>query len=1000
MPRHREKCALFALCLVLLAAGCKDPPQKSSFREDLITAFGPVGPPAGRLAGFPFQAAQPASGLDKARRRRILDVSSQIQHTLRRSPNPRLQGELALVELIQGRVDSAIAQLEDAVAQAPRDAVLLNDLSVAYLSRGSAAKDPYDEVLALDAAGRAMAGRPQIAAACFNRALALERLLVDNEASGAWVACVSTDSDERWRSAASVYSIGALGRRSPPRHAPDFAAARFEVLENLLPTWGAATLEGDPGQALDALHRARRYSDSIVRLSDDRSVASAVRFIDQASGRERMDQAQGLMLYRDAKERCRRGEPERAAARFGRSIALLRGSISGVWAEFGLAECAVQNDLDLGAARARLESLLPRVKTAESPAFLGHWHCLLGMMQSRQGDLPGARTSFEAMTASFTSAAEPVNIAMSYHLQGKTLSRLGQERDAWRLRRESLQLLRKSPKSRGRYLVLRDAAESAIIERRFLAALDFLNELAHVSMQVGLPEDQVEAKLWRARVLLKLERWPQASRDVQLCKEDLKSMEAPSRRERYRMEILALEAELESRIRPEPGIELFAEPIAYARNHGDVTGSVALLLRRARVAEELGRLDQVDADLALSTELIEQSWRSLAAPPRADVRAAAIDLYDAQISRAIQRGDHDMAFEISERALAFWNDRPESFERGALARCREKVAQGTPILLKYVQVDEGLYVWILDSHPPRFLPLSAESASLTELSLRFRNAPALSEAAILQLLDRSYDLLIRPIAAYLPADAPLVIVPDKTLSSLPFSGFHDQKVQRFLIQDHAITLAPSATFYCQATSVPSWSWDERTDILLVHPAAAPQLPGGVQEIAALRKLYPKAKVLTGSEVRRDTVLREIDQHRALHYAGHVAVNEMDPALSRLQLSNDGRSDLLAGDLLGRSFSKLDTVILAACRSVAFPSGAPQSTLGFAEPFLVGGASTVVGTLWDVEDDAAYPLLLKFHLALRRGNMPTGALREAQMSMLREGRPPRSWAAFVVVGRGA
>ncbi|MGZ8781683.1 MAG: CHAT domain-containing protein, partial [Thermoanaerobaculia bacterium] len=65
-----------------------------------------------------------------------------------------------------------------------------------------------------------------------------------------------------------------------------------------------------------------------------------------------------------------------------------------------------------------------------------------------------------------------------------------------------------------------------------------------------------------------------------------------------------------------------------------------------------------------------------------------------------------------------------------------------------------------------------------------------------------------------------------------------------------------------------------------------------------------------------------------------------------------------------------------------------------------GARAVVGTLWEIDDDVAAPLFLRFHERLRAGEVPAGALRAAQLAMLQSSDPrlrhPSSWSAVEVL----
>lgn len=70
-------------------------------------------------------------------------------------------------------------------------------------------------------------------------------------------------------------------------------------------------------------------------------------------------------------------------------------------------------------------------------------------------------------------------------------------------------------------------------------------------------------------------------------------------------------------------------------------------------------------------------------------------------------------------------------------------------------------------------------------------------------------------------------------------------------------------------------------------------------------------------------------------------------------------------------------------------------------FLVAGSRAVIGTLWDVDDEAASMAGRDLHRRLRSGARPSAALREMQLEMLASHDPtatkPAAWAAFQMYG---
>ena len=73
-------------------------------------------------------------------------------------------------------------------------------------------------------------------------------------------------------------------------------------------------------------------------------------------------------------------------------------------------------------------------------------------------------------------------------------------------------------------------------------------------------------------------------------------------------------------------------------------------------------------------------------------------------------------------------------------------------------------------------------------------------------------------------------------------------------------------------------------------------------------------------------------------------------------------------------------------------------MGLSRGFLYAGASTLVQSLWRVEDRSTARLMESFYRALVSGRPAGSALREAQRIVRAErGEHPFFWAPFQVVG---
>jgi CHAT domain-containing protein len=923
---------------------------------------------------------------------------------------------MALVRLGAGKPGEAVNLLEAAAsAESPERAGFLNDLAVAYLARGETLDQTRDFVRALDAAAEAAEIDPAMLEACFNRALALERLQLLTQAVPAWQDCAGRESDPAWKDEINRHVL-VLQQLSKPQKA-DLQAIRTEALEQILPDWGAAFLGGREGEAAASAARGQLSGRILSEKDNDFTVADIFEVIlretGRPSGRSRLaDLAKAALLYKDAQGafasyRCEAGKPwfEEARALFARLE-----SPMGPWAELGAIGCEFYADR-FDAVLARLHTL--QFNSARFPILAARWHWIKGMAHARQGDLRTSLREVEATVAYFNRTGEWENQGAGYQMLGEAYRLLGDEDEAWRYRVQALTLLRNTPNSRRRLMLLRDAGESLLSEERSHAASLFLGEAVRVASGSNDVRDYAEMLLWHARALAQLGRFESAWLQLQKARQQAAGVEEPNLRERALADIGFAEADLESRRAPERALPLFEEPYAAYRRKGHVLPQATLLLHRARLARSLRLPDRELADLDEGIGLFERQWQSLDQDKdRVSFLGTAQELYDARILHEIERGDPAAALEYSERARAFWTETSGSVDASWIRElspappqprlCTVAGREALPenvALLEYALAGDRLFSWLIRCNHVRFAVSSASAGQVTDVVRLLRKAAQSGSPERFQELGEiAYDLLLRPAVRDLPPGVALVIVPDKDLHGVPFGALRDRATRRFLVEDREVSIAPSATFFRTALDEPGDLVDPE-DALLVNPVN-PDLRESGREIEDLRRIYPKSEVLDGSGASREAILSALDEHWLFHYVGHAVVHPVHPFQSYLPLGPEGAEEITLQDFQGRSFRRLDLVVLSACSSIGAAPIRGGGFLGLARPFLSGGVRSVVGTLWDIDDKASRTILTDFHQRLRAGSSPAAALRGAQIGSIRNGGLPSAWAAFTVVGEGA
>jgi CHAT domain-containing protein/tetratricopeptide (TPR) repeat protein len=146
-------------------------------------------------------------------------------------------------------------------------------------------------------------------------------------------------------------------------------------------------------------------------------------------------------------------------------------------------------------------------------------------------------------------------------------------------------------------------------------------------------------------------------------------------------------------------------------------------------------------------------------------------------------------------------------------------------------------------------------------------------------------------------------------------------------------------------------------------------------------------------------------YRIVHFATHGVLDSEQPELSCLVLSlfdEQGRHQdglLLLSDIYNLNLP-VEMVVLSGCDTGLGKDIKGEGLIGLTRGFMYAGASSVVASLWTVDDDATAELMRIFYKKMLVDGVPrASALREAQLEMYKQKRwrAPYYWAAFVLQG---
>ncbi len=277
---------------------------------------------------------------------------------------------------------------------------------------------------------------------------------------------------------------------------------------------------------------------------------------------------------------------------------------------------------------------------------------------------------------------------------------------------------------------------------------------------------------------------------------------------------------------------------------------------------------------------------------------------------------------------------------------------------------------------------------------------------------RLYTLLIEPLVAdsLIRKNESIIISPHKSLHLIPFHALSIREPEidpEFLLEHYYISYAPSASLFIETRKREKQPMKNR---LAVAPDIK-SLPFSYTEITDIpQHLFSRSHFLTGRHARGDAVLNSFNDYDIVHISSHAHINLMFPTASYIKLSD---RKLRLYELFKRDLdSRL--VVLSSCgsgRQIGSADVVPNGydLVSFPRAFLSAGVSTVIASLWIVEDETAMKIMRKFYNNLNAmpysGNSYhfSSALINAQREYLLKNRNtaekthPFFWAPFILVG---
>ncbi len=220
----------------------------------------------------------------------------------------------------------------------------------------------------------------------------------------------------------------------------------------------------------------------------------------------------------------------------------------------------------------------------------------------------------------------------------------------------------------------------------------------------------------------------------------------------------------------------------------------------------------------------------------------------------------------------------------------------------------------------------------------------------------------------------LIIVPCGALHYLPFHALRDG--EQHLAARYHVGYLPSANLLSRVRRAPRGGGAP----FVLGLSAGGGLPHAVDEARAVAALLGAEPLL--EEAATVEALRCRGRSAPLlHLATHAEFRQDNPLFSGLALSDAWLTTL---DIFGLEL-QASLVTLSGCHTGRNVIGGGEELLGLARAFFAAGASSLLLSLWAVEDESTAAFMAHFYAALAAGETKAEALQTEQRALLVDAR---------------
>ena len=377
------------------------------------------------------------------------------------------------------------------------------------------------------------------------------------------------------------------------------------------------------------------------------------------------------------------------------------------------------------------------------------------------------------------------------------------------------------------------------------------------------------------------------------------------------------------------------------------------------------------------------------------------------------------------------------------------VADDQTVLLEYFLGPKASYVWAITRNGVKAFELPKADVITAAARAVYENVKKEPDAETNGQLSKASaelgEMILRPVAHELTGSR-VIVVADGALNYIPFQLLPNPRADNEpLVTKYEVINAPSASTLGQlrqekqqrrhgtkvlaafgdpvfASNYAQVKDSTAGEVMAASNAKTRDIeveadkfdPNSIQPLLYTKRelknlteiVGAKSRVVSGFEASRETLdSLDLSQYSILHFATHGFLDPKAPehsgfVLSTVDLAGHRQDGFITMQDVYRLHAPVDLVVLSACRTGLGEEVKGEGLIGLTRGFMYAGASTVVASLWKVDDEATAELMKHFYAnMLQKGMRPAEALRSAQNTLRQNPawQSPHYWAGFVLQG---